>query len=100
MFDFTHVETDVFSLEGLAAWLEQQPGETEYDYDCIGGCLLHIYFTARGLKPKYIGSQTWCDEDGGDYDLPAEFNNVAVYHPHTYAAALERTRAAIAERAR
>lgn len=40
---------DVFSLEGLIAWLETQPADGAYDYLDGSNCALCQYLRARGL---------------------------------------------------
>lgn len=48
--DKSKVQADIFSLEGLIAWLEKQPARMEYCYLDNGDCLLGRYFTAMGFK--------------------------------------------------
>lgn len=95
----TETKPDVFSLEGLIAWLETQLPETEYDWgDCRGGCLIGLYGTARGL-PVYglIGESDF-------YSLHSFFwekgvvRHVACPSPHLFGAALSRARSLIASR--
>ena len=45
----------VFSLAGLAAWLEQQNQTTRYSYGDIHNCLLSTYFRAQGYRWAYCG---------------------------------------------
>lgn len=93
-FDPTPIETkhDVFSLEGLIAWLEKQPADVSYVWsdtsDCNGGCLIHRYLRDNDADP------TW------DYGKFAECLGertmdikVAMPQPWTYGAALARARA-------
>ncbi len=43
-------QPDVFSLESLIAWLEQQPPKKRYSYMNVEGrCLIGQYLTAHGL---------------------------------------------------
>jgi len=85
MFDFTPTQPDVFSLEGLLAWLETQPGETEYNFSVVEDCLITRYLTAHGYDwgsyPQFTNGYTRC--------------RVAASSPRTYAAATTRCRDAI-----
>jgi hypothetical protein len=83
----------VLSVEALADWLRTQPGETSYDYCDNGGCLNYRFFKASGLPVSGVGSTVWTDKDGGRHPLPVELDHIAVWEPHTYAAALERAEA-------
>lgn len=89
--NFTETKPDVFSLEGLIAWLEKQPAETTYnwlDMPCNGGCLIHRYLVAQGQSPTNdYGRFAEC-AGGRDADT-----KVAMREPYTYGAALERARA-------
>lgn len=91
------VETkpDVFSLDGLIAWLENQPADQKYDYVCNGECLLALYFIHAGYENISMGI---IEFDYGKYwenkkCLPEHFNNISIERPHTFGAALERARA-------
>lgn len=97
--DQTHVGTkpDVFSLESLIAWLEKQPGDNVYCYDDAGHCLHAQYFTAKRLNWSSLGNVCVLI-DGGYRDLPASFQMTAQQRPHTFGAALDRARKALAER--
>jgi hypothetical protein len=86
-------KADPFSLDSLIAWLEQQPAENRYCYADNGKCLLGRYFTAKGFKAVNVWS-SGVSYQGGDAGLPPHFNDIAVYTPHTFGAALERARAA------
>ena len=86
---------DVFSLEGLIAWLEAQPPETSYDWeDCSGGCLIGVYYMHHGLP------QHGYDRVFGRNLM--EYSRVcsSVSGPTTYGAALSRARALLASRNR
>jgi len=41
-------KADVFSLEGLIAWLEKQPADEVYDWYDIDGCVLCQYLQGAG----------------------------------------------------
>lgn len=99
--NFTETKPDVFSLEGLIAWLEKQPARKRYCYHDNGGCLLHRYFAASGLPVAWTGSLTWKDRAGGEHLIPGHFDDIAngfdtdtgVFGAQTYGAALQRARA-------
>lgn len=81
---------DVFSLEGLIAWLENQPAETTYDPQdgvCHAqDCLLGRYSVS--IKKNFV--------------IPDDFKIVAyrgLLAPQTYASALERARHILNQRA-
>ena len=67
-FDATTYETEVKhpSLEGLIAWLETQPPETEYDYSGVlaseKGCLLMQWNRAEGRTP-------FAENDSPDFSI-------------------------------
>lgn len=94
----TETKPDVFSLEGLIAWLETQPPETEYNFmDCNGGCLIGQYLLANGqenfrkwhdVPPPLcaVAGQSACKDDGS----PAGEEGL------TFGAALSRARALLA----
>ena len=78
---------DVFSLDGLIAWLRTQPGETFYDWDS-DDCLLCRYLIAQGVdpgRPKSGQSPTYRRIAVVTESLAASF-----YGKTTYSAALAR----------
>ncbi len=86
---------NVFSLEGLVAWLEKQNPATSYDYASPHGCLLAKYFRSMGYRWAFCGTSIF------HYSrfflptlftkpIPKEMNNVSMYGPFTFGAALER----------
>tara|TARA_R110000823_G_scaffold39872_2_gene106237 strand:+ start:838 stop:1149 length:312 start_codon:yes stop_codon:yes gene_type:complete len=91
------VKPDVFSLEGLAAWLETQDGETKYDFCDAGSCLITAWHVAHGHH-KITASQyssgiyLWSEQEPDTV-----WSDIAQGYPRTYAAALDRCRALIAE---
>lgn len=94
--NFTETKPDVFSLEGLIAWLEKQPQETEYEFSNIHDCLLCRYFRAMGKTDVRIGGRSYLI-DGDFGSLPDGLANTAVAigvnGNRTYASALHRARA-------
>ena len=95
--NFVETKPDVFSLEGLAAWLEKQPAEKRYCYLNTGACLLHQYVAASGLPIQAMHSNCWISKDGTKHEYPRELNSVAVQEC-TFGGALRRTRRMLAER--
>lgn len=89
------VEPDVFSLDGLIAWLEKQPRNEEYCYENNGHCLLARYFVAMGYQRPNVGSSFvyyGAPLNRQSFGLPLEFNEIAVRHPRTFGEALIRVR--------
>lgn len=91
------IKADPFSLTNLVAWIEKQPVGQGYHFHCAR-CLLGQYFTDQGINVVTIGVKYFSDESGNSskYQLPPDFNKIAERLPHTYGAALERARAALA----
>lgn len=101
---------DVFSLEGLIAWMEKQPPHEGYRYSCHGHCLLAQYFTAAGLQnvhmfsdafwhgesfcPTYMGQNEAVAQGLATY-LPDHFSEIALCGELTFGAALDRARKAL-----
>lgn len=95
--DFQQVtKPDVFSLEGLIAWLEKRPADGAYDWWSRSNCMLCQYLASHGLPAAYPEK-----EDGSkarrNYKKLAygqmRITGVAMYAPRTYGAALTRARA-------
>ncbi|HWV44071.1 hypothetical protein [Pseudorhodoplanes sp.] len=99
----TETKPDPFKLETLIAWLEKQPADTPYNYECKEHCLLAQYFCALGYRVQSMGPFSfWTDT--GNFGLPDGFNDVAVGGEDyvsgsnpiefywTFGAALERAR--------
>jgi len=94
--DFVETKPDVFSLEGLIAWLETQDPATRYDYGDVVLCALGQYTLAQGgsiiggVRGYVIGEQSIpCTFSDG---LPDRLWKTVSENPHTYGAALERAR--------
>ena len=98
--DKTHIKADPFSLESLIAWLEKQPTQGQYSYWDNCGCMFHRYLTAMGLDVATVGGYSYTLRSAPKMFLPlgTTFEDVAAETPHTFAAALDRARKALAER--
>jgi hypothetical protein len=84
---------EVFSLEGLRDWLKTMPADGAYNYwNCDGGCLLGLYLIARGQPEKRPHSEFVRRFGGG-----SPFGIVALEHPRTFGAALQRCEAALTQ---
>ena len=79
------VETkaDPFTLESLIAWLETRNPDERYDWTDGATCMCAQYFNVGAL---------WDSQPGVRPD------GLAVVHPWTFGAALERARAELAKR--
>lgn len=99
--DKTEAKPDVFSLEGLIAWLEMQRPDEKYDYGCNGHCLLAQYFDAAGYDVAGVGGYYFRTTQEPEHKilLPNHFNNVAISAPYSFGAALDRARKALGARA-
>lgn len=88
------VKAKPLTLPHLIAWLETQPADKTYNYDCHDGtCLLDRYIGATTGKPSRPSSRHWriCgDEWGYNYTF------IARVKPQTFGAALERARSCLA----
>jgi hypothetical protein len=89
---------DVFSLEGLIAWLETQNPETKYEYTSPTDCVLCRYFRAHG----YVNAIVTRDHLVGERHFPMAMKIAAhgcerwpdrLQFTWNYGAALERARA-------
>lgn len=97
--NFTETKPDVFSLEGLIAWLEKQPADESYCYYDVGHCLWGRYVKAMGgffdeADTYYIGDKT----QRVSFSTATEWQFVVAYpgdnkRSCTFGAALERARA-------
>lgn len=88
------VKADPMKLESLIAWLEKQSADKRYEFWCTK-CLLGQYFTDYGYDVKMMGT-AMVIHASGHFDLPKGFNRLAQAQPHTYGAALNRARKALA----
>jgi len=87
---------NIFSLEGLISWLEQQDPEQSYIYIASSRCLVFEYLKERGVPLIGVTSSYWRDTDHKEHwGMTEELGHVAVIHPHTYGAALKRAREAL-----
>lgn len=92
-------KADPFSLSSLIAWLEMQPADREYNFIDVTQCLLTQYFRSHS-KRVWITSNlsvhykwwlfSWVKP------IPKKFFCIALEHPQTFGAALERARKALA----
>lgn len=88
------------SLEGLIAWLETKNPSERYDWsNCEGRCLIGQYGASLGLSWREINRA-----ENGDphtslyYQLSTSNHQLALRGEHTFGGALERARAALADR--
>lgn len=87
--NWPQTKPDVFSLEGLIAWLETQPPLTRYNYaDCNGHCLIGQYLTAHGYG--------WGNGYYGSFLTVEDRVAIADNTRQTFGAALSRARALLA----
>ena len=91
-FDFAPQQppADVFTLPSLLAWLEQQPGETEYEYFSFRDCLVCRY------GAEFLSNNKFEELVQEDF-LKYANHYIAAPYPRTYAAAATRCRAHMAE---
>jgi hypothetical protein len=95
---FKTIETDLFSLESLIAWLEKQPKCKEYCYADNGVCLIGQYLSTSLGCEVLVGSRDFCrlspggEDYGRDEYFPDVFHDIAQGYPHTFGAALDRAR--------
>lgn len=96
----TETKPDVFSLEGLIAWLETQPPEMTYRYvDVQGGCLIGLYASGMGFPLHNPDRRSPLDFGGlhSYFSRLGILGSLAVPFPQTLGAALSRARALLAE---
>lgn len=83
---------EVFSLEGLIAWLETQDQWTTYPFTDSRDCVLARWAASHGYSRTVGGnSYTYGKWIFWRVDL-SRFKDIAVGSPHTYATALQRAR--------
>ena len=92
------------SLKGFIGWLETKDPKARYQfYECEGRCLLGQYMAAMGIPwegaPSHA-SGNWSDSSYAKigWQIFGRSNNfdVLAERPHTFGAALDRARAALA----
>ena len=77
---------DIFALDNLIAWLEQQPSDGTYDYSSPFSCLLARYFKDQGKIDVGIGNETYNFSGGIESGyLPKGWMEVASGHTKGYA---------------
>lgn len=92
------VKTDPFSLDGLIAWLAQQPPDRKYEWYYCEACLMHAYFSEGLALPNVPGHPTLFLRGGNIFSYSDLFSSVHAYHavgkptPWTFGAALSRAR--------
>lgn len=87
------VETklDPLSLDAFIAWLEKQPGETEYDWYNYHYCIVGRFVTS--VRKTLPFEERVCRLGGPNYWSVGPWrNDVGLPRPWTYAAALDRAR--------
>jgi hypothetical protein len=92
------VQTDVFSLASLIAWLETMPANEPYCYSKNGDCMFAKYFNDHGFLDVWIGGRDFRHSGTGGklVPLPDHWPLIAVRSPNTFGAALDRARKALA----
>lgn len=90
----TIAKSNPLTLESFASWLETRSGP--YDFMCKK-CAIGSYLIEHGLPMLTLGTETWTDADRHLHKLPEGWNSIAQTKPHSYEAAAERARAALAE---
>lgn len=95
---------DIWSLDSLIQWLEDQEGATPYAYESSHGCMLAQYFKAMGLRNVMVTASAVYYREGimGWFRLrqvrllPAHFDAIAATYPswdgRTFGNALTRAR--------
>lgn len=94
----TYIESSIYTLDSLIAWLETKPQDEVYDFmDCKGGCLIGQYLTDK-IGKSWRGD--WLNVQY-DFRLAAAKWDVTYYYLHgklapkshqgyTFGAALKR----------
>lgn len=79
------VKPDVYSLEGLIAWLEKQPADKKYNWASTNSCLCSQYFVGGGYG--------WADmHEEFKEKTGIRLDKIAHQTPWTFGAALQRVR--------
>lgn len=90
---------DVFSLEGLIAWLRRMPANRAYDFWNPHECLFSQYLQHHGWHFGG-GRKDGLDIADAYIKLSTYWNGIARGEPWTFGAALKRTEDEIAKSAR
>ena len=86
-------KADPFTLHSLIAWLEKQPANEAYCY-LSGHCLFDQYFEGIGMPVDGVGGTYIRFKSNPRLKVPLGIlQNIPMYTPHTFGAALERARA-------
>lgn len=85
------VKVEPYSIEGLIAWLEKQPADTEYDWPDTHGCLACKYLEGIGRRELREGTL------GSVFKNNWTYHQVCAVEPWTFGAALKRARECAAE---
>jgi hypothetical protein len=93
----------ILTVAKLAAWLETQDPDREYDYGDCENCMIAQYAKANGFPRALSGANTISDRATSNiYIMPRQMDKAAQgydwSHIHTFGAALERCRALEAAR--
>lgn len=84
-------------LKSLVAWLELQPADIEYNWgDCDGRCLIGQWANAVGLGWDNIHKADGGPDGMNIYLRLVGRPSIALSGKHTFGAALERARSALA----
>lgn len=91
----TKAKPDVFSLDGLIAWLEKKNPTTKYDFDCRdGGCLIDLYLASHKISPDIRLHNHVCEgqENYGDIALGGSLSPKGCPQDQSFGSALSRAR--------
>ena len=93
--DKPEVKVHSFSLVGLVAWLETKNPDETYEWAGCTPCLIEQYGTFAGVKNVFAPIDPGNYETTPYYVLSTSNHQLAAQKPHTFGAALERTRKAL-----
>lgn len=93
--NLTKTEAQVFSLDGLIAWLERQNPRARYEYWCTQ-CLLGKFLTETVRPVIAMGAASVTFDDDERLVLPDGWNHIGAELPRTYGSALKRARKLLA----
>ncbi len=83
---------DVHSIESLIQWLKGKDPAEYYCYTNNRGCLLAQYYKAKGFKRVGVDAHSLCHGFFNRTRLPDGFDFIALEHPRSFGAALQRAR--------